>query len=59
MDRMARSGPMIRFMIGLGCIILGVGFVEGSGSFAIGTLLAAIGALLMLWGIAKNPQLTE
>ena len=56
---MARGGQMIRLIAGLGCIVVGAGFVEGSGNFIIGVPLCALGAVLMLWGIAKNPQLTE
>ena len=49
---------MIRLMGGFGCIVAGVGLIEGSGSLALGATLGAIGSLLMLWGIAKNPRLT-
>ena len=50
---------MIRLGIGFGFTIAGVGIIEGSGSLALGATLGAIGSLLMLWGIAKNPRLTQ
>jgi len=50
---------MIRLGIGFGCLIAGVGIIEGSGSLALGATLGAIGSLLMLWGISKNPDLTR
>ena len=56
---MAEGDGMMRLMLGLGCIVAGVGFIEGSGNFLLGTSLGAIGALLMLWGITKNPRLTQ
>ena len=56
---MAEGNGMIRLMLGLGCIVAGVGFIEGSGNLALGATLGAIGSLLMLWGIAKNPRLTQ
>ena len=57
---MARGGrQMIRLIVGLSCIVAGAGLVEGSGNFIVGVPLCALGAVLMLWGIANNPQLTE
>ena len=41
---------MIRALVGLGCIIVGAGFVEVSGNFAVGVPLCALGAIIMLWG---------
>ena len=41
---------MIRALVGLGCIIVGAGFVEGSCNFTVGVPLCALGAILMLWG---------
>ena len=41
---------MIRAFVGLGCIIVGAGFVEGSGNFTVGVPLSALGAIIMLWG---------
>ena len=41
---------MIRAFVGLGCIVAGAGFVEGSGNFTVGVPLCALGAILMLWG---------
>ena len=43
---------MIRAIIGLGCIVAGAGFVEGSGNFTIGVPLCALGAVVMLWGFS-------
>ena len=41
---------MIRAIVGLCCLIVSVGFVEGSGNFTVGVPLCALGAILMLWG---------
>ena len=41
---------MIRSIVGLGCIVVGAGFVEGSGNFTVGVPLCALGAIIMLWG---------
>jgi hypothetical protein len=49
---------MIRFIIGLGTIIAGVGFIEGSNSFAIGIPIMVVGAMVMLWALTST-QLTE
>jgi len=49
---------MIRFILGLGTVIAGVGFIEGSNSFAIGTPLMVVGAMVMLWALT-SAQLTE
>jgi hypothetical protein len=49
---------MIRFIIGLGTIIAGVGFIEGSNSFAIGIPIMVVGAMVMLWALT-SAQLTE
>ena len=49
---------MIRFILGLGTVIAGVGFIEGSNSFAIGVPLMVVGVLVILWALV-NSQLTE
>jgi len=49
---------MIRFILGLGTVIAGVGFIEGSNSFAIGAPLMVVGAMVMLWALTSS-QLTE
>ena len=45
---------MIRFIFGLGTIIAGVGFIEGSNSFAIGIPVISVGVLVMLWALTKS-----
>ena len=52
------SLAMLRFIIGLGAIIAGVGFIEGSNSFAIGAPLMVVGAIVMLWALASS-QITQ
>ena len=49
---------MIRFVLGLGAVIAGVGLIEGSSSFAIGAPLMVVGAMVMLWALTSS-QLTE
>ena len=49
---------MIRFILGLGTVIAGVGFIEGSNSFAIGAPLKVVGVLVMLWALV-NSQITQ
>jgi hypothetical protein len=49
---------MIRFILGLGTIIAGVGFIEGSSSFAIGIPVIVVGAIVMLWALTKS-QITQ
>jgi hypothetical protein len=49
---------MIRFILGLGTVIAGVGFIEGSNSFAIGIPIMVVGAMVMLWALT-SAQLTE
>ena len=49
---------MIRFILGLGTVIAGVGFIEGSNSFAIGVPLMGVGVLVILWALT-SAQLTE
>ena len=49
---------MIRFILGLGTVIAGVGFIEGSSSFAIGAPLMVVGVLVMLWALV-NSQITQ
>ena len=48
---------MIRLVVGISCIVAGAGFVEGAGNFTIGVPLCALGAVLMLWGIANGKGL--
>ncbi len=49
---------MFRFIIGLGAIIAGVGFIEGSNSFAIGIPIMVVGAMVMLWALSSS-QITQ
>ena len=49
---------MIRFILGLGTVIAGVGFIEGSNSFAIGIPIMVVVAMVMLWALT-SAQLTE
>ena len=49
---------MIRFILGLGTIIAGVGFIEGSNSFAIGIPVIVVGAIVMLWALT-SAQITQ
>lgn len=49
---------MIRFILGLGTIIAGVGFIEGSSSFAVGIPIIIVGAIVMVWALT-SAQLTE
>ena len=57
---MGKGGAgMIRLMLGLGCVVAGVGLIEGSGSVTLGAAIALSGSALMLWGIARNPKLTQ
>ena len=49
---------MIRFVLGLGAIIAGVGLIEGSSSFAIGIPVIVVGVLVILWALT-SAQLTE
>ena len=51
-------GMMIRFILGLGTVIAGVGFIEGSNSFAIGAPLMVVGGMVMLWALV-NSQITQ
>ena len=52
------SLAMLRFIIGLGAIIAGVGFIEGSNSFGIGVPLMVVGAMVMLWALSSS-QITQ
>jgi len=52
------SLAMLRFIIGLGAIIAGVGFIEGSNSFVIGVPLMVVGAMVMLWALSSS-QITQ
>ena len=49
---------MIRFILGLGTVIAGVGFIEGSNSFAIGIPIMVVGVLVMLWALTSS-QITQ
>ena len=49
---------MIRFILGLGTIIAGVGLIEGSSSFAVGIPIIIVGAIVMVWALT-SAQLTE
>ena len=49
---------MIRFILGLGTIIAGVGLIEGSSSFAIGIPVIGVGVLVILWALT-SAQLIE
>jgi len=49
---------MIRFILGLGTIISGVGFIEGSSSFAVGIPIIIVGAIVMVWALTSS-QLIE
>ena len=49
---------MIRFILGLGTVIAGVGFIEGSNSFAIGAPLMVVGIMVMLWALSSS-QITQ
>tara|TARA_R110002167_G_scaffold334236_1_gene541343 strand:- start:811 stop:960 length:150 start_codon:yes stop_codon:yes gene_type:complete len=49
---------MIRFILGLGAVIAGVGFIEGSSSFAIGIPVIGVGVLVILWALT-SAQLIE
>ena len=49
---------MIRFILGLGAVIAGVGFIEGSSSFAIGIPVIGVGVLVILWALTST-QLIE
>ena len=53
-----RVQVMIRFILGLGTIIAGVGFIEGSSSFAIGIPVIVVGAIVILWALTKS-QITQ
>ena len=53
-----RVQVMIRFILGLGTIIAGVGFIEGSSSFAIGIPVIVVGTIVMLWALTSS-QLTQ
>ena len=52
------SLAMLRFIIGLGAIIAGVGVIEGSNSFVIGVPLMVVGAMVMLWALSSS-QITQ
>ena len=49
---------MVRFILGLGAVIAGVGFIEGSNSFAIGIPVIGVGVLVILWALTSS-QVTE
>ena len=49
---------MVRFILGLGAVIAGVGFIEGSSSFAIGIPVIGVGVLVILWALTSS-QVTE
>ena len=49
---------MIRFVLGLGAVIAGVGFIEGSNSFAIGIPVIVVGVLVILWALTRS-QITQ
>ena len=49
---------MIRFILGLGAVIAGVGLIEGSSSFAIGIPVIGVGVLVILWALT-SAQLIE
>jgi|TARA_R110000765_G_scaffold179380_1_gene285207 hypothetical protein len=51
---------MIRLIVGMALCITGVGFVEGSNSFAIGVPCMLMGIVIMVWslfGMAHKGQL--
>ena len=50
---------MIRFVLGFMTIIAGVAAVEGTAGIPTGILLAVIGAIIMLWGIAGMDEKGE
>ena len=45
---------MIRFVLGLGAVIAGVGLIEGSSSFAIGIPVIVVGVLVILWALTRS-----
>ena len=45
---------MIRFVLGLGAVIAGVGLIEGSSSFAIGIPGIVVGVLVILWALTRS-----
>tara|TARA_R110000851_G_scaffold94251_1_gene204985 strand:- start:1 stop:153 length:153 start_codon:yes stop_codon:yes gene_type:complete len=49
---------MIRFVLGLGAVIAGVGLIEGSSLFSIGIPVIVVGVLVMLWALTKS-QITS
>ena len=49
---------MIRFVLGLGAVIAGVGLIEGSSSFAIGIPVIVVGVLVILWALTRS-QITQ
>ena len=49
---------MIRFVLGLGAVIAGVGFIDGASSFAIGIPVIGVGVLVILWALTKS-QITQ
>ena len=53
-----RVRVMIRFILGLGTIIAGVGFIEGSSSFAVGIPIIIVGAIVMVWALSSS-QITQ
>ena len=58
---------MIRFVLGLGAVIAGVGLIEGSSSFAIGIPVIVVGVLVIrnprrettLWALTRSQQITQ
>ena len=51
---------MIRFMLGLGLIIAGVGAAEGSIGLGTSLVISAAGIIVMVWGVvgmARKGQL--
>ena len=49
---------MIRFVLGLGAVIAGVGRIEGASSFAIGIPVIVVGVLVILWALTRS-QITQ
>jgi|LUME01.1.fsa_nt_gb hypothetical protein len=43
---------MIRFVAGFGTIVAAVGAAEGSAGLGTAIMLATVGTIIMLWGIA-------
>jgi hypothetical protein len=44
-------GIMIRFVVGFGTVVAGVGAAEGSVGLETAIVLATIGIVIMFWGV--------